>query len=346
MNLFSLHGKWYQDDENRLTSNVLFFLDRFSPVLLPPFLRLFASDDAAISCDDISSHRIRFQVYDAGRIPDAEIVLDDRIRILLEAKIGSNLIHFDQLAEYCDRLQATAERFPEYYLFVLTQTDQNRRIAGMAEELERAGRIDARRVRSVKWEKVLEVFDHYKASGSSLRMLMHMFLEEVQSTMYSRTDIDSLPVGELNEVVLTTQNAQFAEMAIEDCVFWPYARFRPAQYVAYYFTRDCPDYVLSIPYVARIEHIWYDATIDEVLTAIPQFKNLPDFQRFRERALQIYPSGSETQFTIAITDTPVRLQNRVHYESRTDTKLHPRILPGQTTTFAQLMNATTLDDLR
>lgn len=38
MDLFSLHGKWYENNENRLTSNVLFFFDTFKDIVLMEFL--------------------------------------------------------------------------------------------------------------------------------------------------------------------------------------------------------------------------------------------------------------------------------------------------------------------
>ena len=38
LNLFSLHGDYYQNNENRLTANALFLLSEFRHLLMPPFL--------------------------------------------------------------------------------------------------------------------------------------------------------------------------------------------------------------------------------------------------------------------------------------------------------------------
>lgn len=90
LNLFSLHGKYFEDDENRFTVNVLFMLSEFRSTFLPAFLERCGVGLPPHSCSKI---RIRFQaphVAASGdvRIPDGEIRMEDDFHLLIEAKIG------------------------------------------------------------------------------------------------------------------------------------------------------------------------------------------------------------------------------------------------------------------
>lgn len=102
--------------------------------------------------------------------------------------------------------------------------------------------------------------------------------------MYNKIDINSINVGKLDEVVLTTQDRKFYHMALEDNVFWPKNNFRPSQYVAYYFTDNCPNYRKKLTHIAKVKYMFHNVTIDEVLTSIPEFQELPNFSRFKQRA--------------------------------------------------------------
>ena len=344
MNIFSLHGKWFENNENRLTSNILFFLDQFRVELLVPFIQTFLPM-INLSSKNLNRCRISFQVYDSGVIPDAEIILDSDTRILLESKIRSNIIGYDQIEEYCNRLKSTEVNYPNYYLLIITQTDQKSKISQFANEVEKKGIISSERILSCQWKDVINLFKDYNRSNIILKKLMEMFLEEVEKTVYNRIDIDSLPLSQLHEIVLTTQKPEFFDMALEDCVFWPYANFSPSQYVAYYFTKDCKNYGGTISHIARIKHIWHDVTIDEVFSSIPEFNNIPDFNRFKQRAERIYQQGDPTLFAIAITEKPVELRLPIPFKHQKGNKLHPNILPGRHTTMAKLLEARTLEDL-
>lgn len=346
MNIFSLHGKWYEDNENRLTSNVLFFLDQFRNHLLEPFLKHFLPH-LQLDKKLIKSCRIRFQVYDSGKIPDAEITIGNDTRILIESKVKSNIISFEQVEEYCVRLKNSIINYPNYYLFIITQTNQTPLIANYSYKIENKGIVTADKVCSSQWRVIIDLLKgcSQKSSDPVLKKLMHMFTEEVQNVMYNRIDIETLPIKDLYDVVLTTQNSSFFNMALEDWVFWPYSNFSPAQYVAYYFTKDCTLYGKTISHIARIKYIWHDVTIDEVLSSIPEFNALPNFDRFKQRAVDIYTPGSSEQFAIAITDEPIKLKNPILFDSRHKRKLHPNILPGRHTTLAKILTANTFDDL-
>ena len=174
-------------------------------------------------------------------------------------------------------------------------------------------------------------------------------MEEVEMTLYNKKDIESLPLKEINEVVMTTQNSNFLAMALEDYVFFPYSNFSPSLLVAYYFTNNCPPtYARKITHIARIRSIWHDITIKEVLSTIPDFeKYVPDFLRFKKRLQKIRSERDPSErFPIAITERPIQLRNPIIYQHAPGNQLLPRIIPGRHTTLEKILTATTLEELR
>jgi len=346
MNIFSLHGKWYEDNENRLTSNVLFFLDQFRSELLTAFLDKFTPYHN-IDKTEINNCKINFQVYDSGKIPDAEIILTNNTRILIESKVRSNIIGYNQVEEYCNRLVNSSINYPNYHLLIITQTDQSSLVSSYSIKLQNNGICNTSNISYIQWKDVIELFQKVINNSKDIFLirLMRMFLEEVENVMYNRIDIQKMQVKDLHEIVLTTQKPEFLNMALEDCVFWPYANFTPSQYVAYYFTKNCPKYGLTISHIAQIKHIWHNVTIDEVLTSIPEFQTLPDFNRFKQRALGLYNQGNPGQFAIAITEKPIELRNPIPYIHDEGNKFRPNILPGRHTTLSKFLSANKIEDL-
>jgi hypothetical protein len=347
MNLFSLHGKWYENNENRLTSNVLFFLSEFRDALLPPFWEKHLSQ-VPVEARAFTKARIRFQVHDQGKYPDAEIIIGDDTRILVECKIKSNEAGREQLQEYATRLMGSQAVYPKHHLLVITQTDQRVAIKTHAAQIEQATGFPAQAITAVQWREIIETFIQAKdqAKNPVLSRLLIMFLQELQTTMYNRIDIDQRPLSDLNEVVLTSQDAHFYDMALTNCVFWPRNKFSPSQFVGYYFTKSCPEHGGTLSHIARIKHLWHDVTIDEVLTAIPEFRNIPKATEFAKTAAIIYKPGHPDKFTIGITHAPILLPRPIPYNHSQDQLLNPYILPGKTTTLAKVLSATSLADLR
>ena len=107
LNLFSLHGKYFQDDENRFTANFLFLLSESRTLLLPALLKDLNLD---LSERDLAAAHIVFQSHlpTGADIPDAEIRLGDDLHILLEAKIGQNALASDQIRRYATYLAGTS----------------------------------------------------------------------------------------------------------------------------------------------------------------------------------------------------------------------------------------------
>jgi hypothetical protein len=347
MNLFTLHGKFYENNENRLTSNVLFFLSEFRRALLPPFWANWLSQVPVESCA-LAKAQIRFQVYDQGKYPDAEIIVGDDTRILVECKIKANVVGREQLQHYAERLMDSRALYPRHHLLVITQTDQRAAVEAYAAQIEQMTGFPAQAITAVQWREVLQAFilAESQAADPVLSRLLTMFLEELQTTMYNRIDIDQLPLFRLNEVVLTSQSDEFFDMALTHRVFWPKSNFSPSQFVGYYFTMPCRSYAGTLSHIARIKHLWHNVTIDEVLTAIPEFKNIPEADKFAAQAATIYGPGDPTQFAIGITDAPILLPRAIPYNSSRDQLIHPNILPGRATTLAKVLSAKSLEDLR
>src|SRR6266849_5240298 len=122
LNLFSLHGKYFQNDENRFAATVLFLLSETRQSFLPEFLNRLN-----IVLAPRSSHRVRVRVqlphFESRtlRIPDADIRLEDDFHVLLEAKVGMNPLDLDQLQDYAIHLSNS--RAQNLRLVSITQAD-------------------------------------------------------------------------------------------------------------------------------------------------------------------------------------------------------------------------------
>lgn len=337
MNIFSLHGKWYENNENRLTSNFLFFLDKFRKEILNEFTVKYLSQKI-----NFNKAEINFQVYDTGDIPDGEILFDNS-RILIESKINNNHISEKQITKYIEKLRNTEELYNNKYLIVITQTNQKSIVDNYIIE----NNISDISLIYIQWLDILDFLIKIKnrTNNNFLQGMLDMFLEEVESTLYNKLVIDDFKVKDIYEVVLTVQNKEFERMALDCNVFWPKNNFSPAQYVAYYFTKNSSENQGTISHIAKIKYIWHNITIDEVLSSTKEFELIPNYQNFKNLAHNIYPKGSESKFAIAITDTPIKLKTPISFNYGKDKRIHPNILPGRHTTIEKIINASELEDL-
>jgi hypothetical protein len=103
LNIFSLHGNYFQDNENRLTANFLFLLSELRKTFLTEFLRLFG-----IELKDPAGVEVIIQPGIALEsrycIPDAIVKCGDEFCLVIEAKIGTNPLSADQLKMYATYL--------------------------------------------------------------------------------------------------------------------------------------------------------------------------------------------------------------------------------------------------
>ncbi len=362
LNLFSLHGRYFEDDENRFTANVLFMLSEFRSTFLVAFLERCGAPLPASSCTGI---RIRFQVPHKSasgdvRIPDGEIRLDDDLHLLLEAKVGGNPLTAGQITDYATHLATSPAR--NMKLVCITQMDcfciGSRKVS--FDELK--GEVEPAIVPAgtcvwLRWFEVLDILksalqltpDQIKkdrrriANGKSVaygRRIGALFLEEVETTMYDKKEIDLLPHGEIEDVVLAVQNGWFMDVALRHRVWFPNnLGGRAARYVAHYETADRANPNPSqIAYIARNRTMWNRITIQEART-VPELQHVFSDPRVIEDVAAWPP---ESKHCIVLTDEPVRLREPLQLG---DKRFLARIMPGRFVSLPLLYNAHTIDDL-
>ena len=362
MNLFSLHGKYFEDNENRFTANVLFMLSEFRSTFLPAFLQRCGAPLTSSSCSKV---RIRFQVPHRAasgdvRIPDGEVRLEDDFHLLIEAKVGSNPLTAEQITDYAIHLATSPAR--NMKLVCITQMDcfciGNRSVT--FDELK--GEVEPAIVPpgTCVWLRWFEVLDVLKASlqltpeqikrdqrgvaaGRDVgygRRIGALFLEEVETTMYDKKEIDLLPHGEIEDVVLAVQTGWFMDAALRHRVwFASNLGGRAARYVAHYETLDRANpNPTQIAYLARNRSMWNRITIQEART-VPELQHMFSDPRVIEEVATWPP---EVKHCIVLTDEPVRLREPLHLGDRRNLAY---IMRGHFVSLPRLYNAHTIDDL-
>lgn len=133
LNLFSLHGKYFQNDENRFTASFLFLLSESRTVLLPALLKDLELDSSGLN---LASAEIVFQsrLPTGADIPDAEIRVGDDVQILLEAKLGRSGLELDQIRRYARYLAGTAAH--QKRLLCVTQFNDKENFDSITRELD------------------------------------------------------------------------------------------------------------------------------------------------------------------------------------------------------------------
>jgi hypothetical protein len=362
LNLFSLHGKYFEDDENRLTANVLFLLSEFRSTFLPAFLDRCGVPVSVSAC---AKARIRFQVPHRSadgdvRIPDGEIRVDDELHLLIEAKVGANPLAARQAADYATHLATSPAR--NMKLVCITQMEcfcigsRNVSFDEMRAEVEPAI-VPAG---TCVWLRWFEVLDLLKASlgltpeqikkdtrrvlsGKDVaygRRISALFLEEVETTMYDRKEIDSLPHGEVEDVVLAVQKPWFMDVALRHRVWFPNnLGGRASRYVAHYETADHGNQNPSrIAYIARNRIMWNRITIREAM-AVPELQ-----QAFADPSVlsEVNTWTPDGRHCVILTDPPIQLRDPLQLGEK---RFLARIMPGRFVSLPALRNAHTVDDL-
>jgi hypothetical protein len=362
LNLFSLHGKYFDDDENRFTANVLFLFSEFRSSFLPAFLDRCGAPPARNTC---TGARIRFQVPHRSasgdvRIPDGEIRLDDDLHVLIEAKIGNNPLMLDQITDYATHLATSSARSRK--LVCITQMDCFciRGLNVTFEELKvqvEPAIVPAGTCVWLRWFEVLDILksslgltpeninkdERRIAAGKDVaygRRLGALFLKEVETAMYDRKEIDSLPHGDVEDVVLSVQNGWFMDVALRHRVWFPNnLGGRASRYVAHYETADSGNQNPSqIAYMARNRSMWNRITIQEAVT-------VPELQHAFADPVVMAEVGTwppESKHCIVLTDEPVRLREPLQLGSK---RFLARIMPGRFVSLPVLRNAHSIDDL-
>jgi hypothetical protein len=358
LNIFSLHGKYFQDHENRFTANVLFLLSESRSDFLPEFLKLVGIDPHALN---LSKADFIFQsnvVTENGReIPDAEIKLGDDLHLVLEAKIGRNLLSLTQLRGYATRLGISTARRRK--LVCITQVNEQVAFNRMKAEIEPTI-VKPGTCVLLQWHQLLSSLRSCKglsdtklialnrgvSRGRSLdcsTRLAALFLEEVENNMYERKIVADLPAGELADVTVTTQNPWFMEMARKHRVWFPSGQTKyglgPARYVAYYETQQVGNpNPKQISYVARNLIFWNRITMDDARQC-PELETLFEDENAVAEMSSWYDRGETLH--IALTEKPIKLRRPIPLGKRNVA----RVLSKRRYSFPVLLNASTIDDL-
>jgi hypothetical protein len=356
LNIFSLHGKYFQDHENRFTANVLFLLSESRSDFLLEFLTLVGIDDDTL---DLSAADFIFQsnvLAENGReIPDAEIKFADELHLVLEAKIGRNPLNSKQLRNYAETLQKSSARKKK--LICITQINEQTAFNKIKAQIEPAivkhgtcvllqWHHLLKALRSCKSlnDSILKSINRRVCSGRSLdcsTRLAALFLDEVETNMYDRKIVDRLPSGDLKDVVVTTQDPWFMEMAKKYRVWFPSGQTKyglgPARYVAYYETQKPGNpNPKQISYLARNLIFWNRITMDDAREC-PELKTLFKDKRV---AAEMSSWGGET-LHIALTEEPVKLRRPIPLGKRNVA----RVLSKRQYSLPAVLNASTIDDL-
>jgi len=362
LNLFSLHGKYFGDDENRFTANVLFMLSEFRSSFLPAFL---SKCGATLPPRSAAKVRISFQVphqTDAGsvRIPDGEIRLGDDFHLLLEAKIGTNPLTLEQLKDYASHLSHSPAE--NRRLVCITQGNffslDNRNVS--FEELKASVEPSIVPVGTCLWLRWSDVLNVLKSSvkltpeqikkdqrraltGKPVdyaRRVGALFLEEVETTMYDKKEIDAIPLGEVEDITVAVQNKWFMDVALRHNIWFPNSRRgRVSKYVAHYETAAQGNKnPKTIAYIARNRTMWNRISIEEAKT-VPELQSF-FADPFVAEEIETWPFHQDAH-CIVLTDTPVRLREPLQYKDAT----LPNRMAGWYAKLSDLCNAQTIDDL-
>lgn len=357
LNLFNLHGSYFQDNENRLTANFLFLLSELRSTFLPDFLRLLK-----IEISNPAEVEVIMQpgaTFESQRlIPDAVIKCSDQFCVLIEAKIGTNPLSPEQLNSYARHLAQSGAK--QKRLVVITQIEEGLAFHKITRDFER-GQLPTHSCHVLRWYKVLDLLR--KCVGLALpeqitiakavlngqrvdynKRLVSLFLDEVEETMFQKVVVDSVRAGELADIRVTTQKAWFMDVALRHRVWFPDGTLehglKPTRWVAYYETADCNGHPSHISHVARNRIFWNRITFDDA-AALPELEELFRERPLRDEIQSWFQRDRRKPFHVVLTDSPVRLQQPIPLNrSRRARALTKKIFPAEV-----FFNARTVDEL-
>lgn len=199
LNLFSLHGKYFQDDENRFTASFLFLLSESRTVLLPALLKDLDLDTSGLN---LATADIVFQSHlpTGTDIPDAEIRLGEHVQILLEAKLGRSGLGLDQIRRYATYLAGTAA--PQKRLLCVTQFNDKENFDSIRRELDYL-HLPASTYWYRQWHQLLDLISRELEVPTAVRhasdnrilngrtvsyqqRIAALFIQEVEQTMFDK----------------------------------------------------------------------------------------------------------------------------------------------------------------
>lgn len=359
LNIFSLHGTYYNNDENRFTANILFLLSESRHRFLKELLHCLQID---LSPSELREMAITFQpcfTLDSGPCrPDAELKLRDKVHIVLEAKVGIGSLSETQLTTYAQILKASKSKTKR--LCCVTQINHSNGFRAILKAIE-PDILPTGTCSYLQWWQVLDLMKRsmlpsWNCDRISDRKLLSgqrqdyeeriatLFLREVENTMYDKKIIAHMPSGKLDDVVVQTQEPWFMEVAKRYCVWFPSGALeygqRPSRYVAYYETdREGNQCRKQIAYLAKIKTIWNRITLGDA-------RELEEFHDFFEdesvkAEMSTWGFTDTKTFHIAITEPPIKLRRPIPLGKRN----LARVLSKRRYSLVDFLNADTIDDL-
>lgn len=327
LNLFSLHGKYFRNDENRLTANLAVMLNEARRGFLPAFLNWVG---LKVSPSEVGAIDLVIQETHAPEggdrsILDAKLCLKGQFVAIIESKVGHNSIDVSQALKYA-RLVVQAKE-PHRILIFITQireplVEQDIKDAFVSEGLS------AVECFFVLWRDMFSILESSEALSRecgtridrkirkglpvpSAQRLAQLFLNEVQKMTYDLCVIDEQKVGDVGDVVIQAQNPWFMRVALKHNVWFPpsQSRFglRPAKYVAYYQTAG-NEQSKHITHIARVRRVWNRVSSKDA-KQLGEFDSL--FNDVEVAPIVSDFRNKEGLFHIALTDTPVALAHPI-----------------------------------
>jgi len=353
INLFSLHGTYFRNDENRLTGNTIFLLSENRRTFLRSFLA-----ELGFNCTNaqLASAKVDFQRRDDLGIPDAEIIVDEDIHIVIEAKIGKRRLGNEQIERYADYLatkKATSKK-----LVCITQLNDLKRFNAIKSKIKLKS-LPASSFKYLQWHQVLDILqrsiginneshimlDKAIRKGKQIRYaerIASQFIRELENTMYDKKIVDQLTC-KIDDVSIATQEPWYMKVALKQRVWFPSSRLpygrQPSKYVAYYETdREGNKNRKTITYIAKNLIYWNRITYSDARQQ-QELKHLFSDKDI-DKVIAKWRFDEDT-FHIVLTDKPVKLARPIPLGIRN----LARTLAKRKCSFAELLSAKSIDDL-
>jgi len=356
VNLFSLHGKHFRDDENRLTANLAVMLNEARRGFLPAFLALIG---VTVNHESVEKLKITLQEghtqEDERSILDAKLKLDGIFVAVIESKVGFNPITVPQALKYARWLVTSGES--QRVLVFVTQIHEP---LAEAQVLKALSITELNSVRCVflLWQQIFSLLQSSEGLSpqrakrcdqrirrgmmvSSVERLSYLFLKEVEKMAYDLSVVDDLVVGDVEDVVIQVQDYRFMKVALEHNTWFPPGGavhgLKPAKYVAYYQMMGC-EMPKRLSHIARVRKVWNRVSFEDA-RALPEFRSL--FSNAELAAWVATFKNAEGLFHIATTDPPVALAHPIPLGSPRKAKF----LAKKRFPLTRLLSAETSDDL-
>jgi len=358
LNLFSLHGKHFRNDENRLTANLAVMLNEARKSFMPTFLGHIG---ISASTTEVQKVKIALQQAhtheDARSILDATLTLGSHFSVVIESKVGRNSIDVNQAVKYARWLASSSVE--ERVLVFITQIREPTVEHEVRCALQNAG-LNEVRCKFLLWREIfamLRIAERLSPDGfnkceqrirkglktSSVERLSYLFLDEVEKMAFELSVVDDLIVGEVTDVVIQVQDEWFMDVALEHDIWFPPSQsvhgLKPAKYVAYYQTKDNVKRLPKhITHIARIVKVWKRVSFEDVRT-------LPEFEAFlanEKLASEVATfKNKEGLFHIALTEKAIALTHPIPLGNPSTAQF----LAKKRFPFTRMLSAKTTDDL-